>query len=287
MKAKLILAAPLAAILAVSLACSDETPGPVSQYSPDDISVPDLSENILLAYEQTVFIESEDLSVTFKDYMESRCPVGAVCFWEGEGVVELILENSSGDEVSTLPVIRPGRDPDKYTWLKAYAMDYRITLLELEPYPDLNEPPSGPEEYTALLKIERIVDPSGCDHVMFTQGDPKAMCEDELTIRGGSIEGLAIEIYVLYGGGCGDHSFMLLGRPNFMESYPVQIDLYVHHRNIDDYCDAIVSDTLCFDLRRVAELYEGIYQSCDDVLVNILDCNMDDPDEEFQVLMRW
>jgi hypothetical protein len=71
-----------------------------------------------------------------------------------------------------------------------------------------------------------------------------------------------------------------------MESYPVQIDLYLHHRNIDDYCDAIVSDTLCFDLRRVAELYEGIYQSCDDIIVNVLDCNMDDPEEKIQVLLR-
>ena len=121
---------------------------------------------------------------------------------------------------------------------------------------------------------------------MFTQGDPSAMCRDELTIRGCSLNGIILEIYVSYGGGCGDHEFILLGRPNFMESYPVQIDLYMHHSNIDDYCDAIVSDTLCFDVRRVAELYEGIYQSCDDILINVLDCNLDDPDEKFQVLLR-
>jgi len=285
MKVKSVLAAPLAAILALSLACSDQAADPVGQGPVRDITVPDLSENILIAYEQTVFVESEDLSITFREFSESRCPRGVVCVWEGEGLVELMIENDGGDIVSTLPVIRPGRDPERYTWLKAYAMDYRITLLRLEPYPEMGDP-SSPEDYTALLDIEKIPDPSGCDHVMFTQGDPSAMCRDELTIRGGSIDGIILEVYVSYGGGCGDHEFILLGRPNFMESYPVQIDLYVHHSNIDDYCDAIVSDTLCFDVRRVAELYEGVYQSCDDILINVLDCNLDDPDEKFQVQLR-
>jgi hypothetical protein len=286
MRVNFVLAAPLAAILALSFACNDKTGDPVDQGSPRDITVPDLSENILLAYEQTVFIESEGISITFREFSDSRCPRGAVCVWEGEGIVELLVENGEGDIASALPVIRPGRDPERHTWMKAYALDYRITLLKLEPCPDLNDPPSGAQEHTALLDIERIPDPSGCDHVMFTQGDPSAMCRNELTIRGGSIDGIILDVYVTYGGGCGDHEFILLGRPAFMESFPVQIDLYVHHGNIDDYCDAIVSDTLCFDLRRVAELYEGVYQSCDDILINVLDCNPGDPDEKFQVLLR-
>lgn len=285
MRVKLLLAAPLAAILALGFACSDESADPVGQGSSGEISVPDLSENILIAYKQTVFVESEGLSITFREFSESRCPKGAICVWEGEGIVELVIENTEGDVTTALPVIRPGRDPGRFTWFKAYVVDYRITLLELEPYPDIDDP-SEPEDYTALLDIEKIPNPTGCDHVMFTQGDPVAMCRDELTIKGGAIDGIVIEVYVSYGGGCGDHEFILLGRPDFKESYPVQIDLYVHHRNIDDYCDAIVSDTLCFDVRRVAELYEGIYQSCDDILINVLDCNMDDPEEKFQVLMR-
>ena len=285
MRVKPLLAAPLAAILALSFICCDEAADPVDQGSLKDITVPDLSENIQLACGQTVFIESERISVTFREFWDSRCPRGAICVWEGEGIVELLVEDEEGDVESALPVIRPGRDPERYTWLKAYALDYRITLLKLEPYPEIDDP-SEPEEHTALFDIERVPDPSGCDHVMFTQGDPSVMCRDELTIRGGSIDGIILEVYVSYGGGCGDHEFILLGRPNFMESFPVQIDLFVHHTNIDDYCDAIVSDTLCFDVRRVAELYEGIYQSCDDILINVLDCNLDDPDEKFQVLLR-
>ncbi len=285
MRVKSLLAAPLAAILAVGFACSDETADPVGQDSPRGSFVPDLSKDILIVYEQTVFVESESLSVTFREFSESRCPRGTVCIWEGEGIVELVLENADDDVVSALPVIRPARDPGRFTWLKAYALGYRITLLELEPYPDIDDP-SKPEEYTVLLDIEKVPNPTGCDHVMFTQGDPAAMCKDELTIRGGLIDCIVLEIYVSYIGGCGDHEFILLGRPNFKESYPVQIDLYVHHRNIDDYCKAIVVDTLCFDVRRVAGLYEGIYQSCDDILINVLDCSMVDSDEKFQVLMK-
>lgn len=286
MKVRLLFAAPIAAAFALGLACSDQNSDPVGQGSLQDVTVPDLAKNILISYEQRVFVESEGIYVTFREFSDSRCPNGAVCVWEGEGIVELIVENADGDAVSALPVIRPGRDPERFTWLKAYVLGYSITLLELEPSPELDDPPVGPEEHTVLLKIEKIPDPSGCDHVMFTQGDPVSMCRDELTIVGGAIEGIILELYVRYGGGCGDHEFILLGRPDFMESYPVQIDLYVHHRNIDDYCDAIVSDTLCFDVRRVAELYEGIYQSCDDVLINVLDCNMDDPEEKIQLLLR-
>jgi hypothetical protein len=286
MKSRFLFAAPLAAILAVGPSCSDETPDSVGRgVMPAEATVPDLSENIAIAYEQRVFVESEGISVKFMDFSESRCPKGAACVWEGEGIVDLTIENAEGDVAEALPVIRPGRDPDRFTWLKSYALGYRITLLSLEPYPDISHP-SEPEDYTALLVIEKIPDPTGCDHVMFTQGDPSAMCRDELKISGGAIDGIVLKVEVSYGGGCGDHEFILLGRPDFKESFPVQIDLYVHHRNIDDYCDAIVSDTLCFDLRRIVELYEGIYQSCDDILINVLDCNMNDPDEKFQVLLR-
>ena len=285
MKVKSILAAPLAAILAIGLACSDEASVPADRTSPGNIYVSDLSGEILLAYGQTVFIESEGISVTFREFSDSRCPVGMHCFWEGEGIVELVVEDSQQRSENTLAVIRPGRDPDSYTWLKAYVLEYRITLLELEPYPDPETPARG-EDYTALLQVEKIPDPSGCEHVMFTQGDPSAMCRDELTILGGAIDGTVLEVYVRYGGGCGDHEFILLGRPNFKESFPVQIDLFVHHTNIDDYCEALVGDTLCFDVRRISELYEGMYQACDDIIINVLDCNLDDPEEGFQVMLR-
>jgi hypothetical protein len=285
MKVKSILAAPLAAILAIGLACSDEASVHAGKGPPSDIFVKDLSEEILLAYGQAAFIESEGISITFREFSDSRCPVGMHCFWEGEGIVELVVEDPEGGSENTLAVIRPGRDPDRYTWLKAYVLEYRITLLELEPYPD-PDTPARAEDHTALLHVEKIPDPSGCEHVMFTQGDPSAMCRDGLKILGGAIDGTVLEVYVIYGGGCGEHEFILLGRPNFKESFPVQIDLFVHHTNIDDFCKALVADTLCFDVRRVSELYEGIYQACDDIIINVLDCNLDDPEEGFQVILR-
>jgi len=278
-------AALLAVVMAVLPACGGDSADPAVREPLGDYSVPDLSRDIMIGYKQKVFVESEGLSLTFKDYSESRCPKGAVCVWEGEGMLDLVLENEAGETASALPVTRPGKDPERFAWMKAYALGYRITLLELEPYPDLSEK-SQPGDYTALLRVERVLDQTGCDHVMFTQGDPLAMCRDELTIHGAAIDGIVLEVYVGYGGGCGSHEFMLLGRPYFKESYPAQIDLYVHHRNIDDYCDSVVADTLCFDIRRVSELYEGAYQSCDEILINILDCNMDDPSEEYQVVMR-
>ena len=91
MKVRLLLAAPLAAAFALSMACGDQASDPVGQDSLRDVTVPDLSKNILIAYEQTVYIESEGISVTFREFSDSRCPKGAVCVWEGEGIVELII----------------------------------------------------------------------------------------------------------------------------------------------------------------------------------------------------
>jgi hypothetical protein len=79
---------------------------------------------------------------------------------------------------------------------------------------------------------------------------------------------------------------MLFARPVFMESYPVQMNLYIRHKNLGDFCEAIVEETVCFDSRRIGELYEGVYGDCDDIILNILDSCMDDPDEKFVVTLR-
>ncbi|HSG28664.1 MAG TPA: hypothetical protein VLA34_09305, partial [Candidatus Krumholzibacterium sp.] len=126
-----------------------------------------IDEEIEIGYGERVYIESEGLGIFFADVYESRCPEGAVCFWEGEGAAVLALSGPGGTSATARPVIRPGRDPFIYTWLKDYALGYSITLLALEPYPSILEP-SDREDYRCTLLFEKVPDESDYGHVVFT-----------------------------------------------------------------------------------------------------------------------
>jgi hypothetical protein len=284
MKSRGLLAAALAA--AILSSCQDKSAEPQTGARSDfGTIVTDLPANIEIGYKETVFIESERLHITFNDFSDSRCPIGARCIWEGEAIVELLLVREESDSAYALPVSRPGLDPDRFTWLKAYALDYRITLIHLEPYPVVGEDRET-SSYSISIYVERIIDPTDCDHVNFIRSNPTDLCEDEVVLGGAVLEDDLLKLPVKYTGGCGGHDFMLVAQPYFMESYPVQINLYLRHKNLGDFCEAVVGDTICFDVRRIGELYEGVYGKCDDIILNIYDCCMDDPEERFSVVLR-
>ncbi|MBD3225635.1 MAG: hypothetical protein GF313_12980 [Caldithrix sp.] len=84
-------------------------------------------------------------------------------------------------------------------------------------------------------------------------------------------------ILVRYPGGCADHHFKLYGSPSFMESYPVQNNLFLAHDNNDDACSAIVSDTLIFNLYPLKQAYIDGYGSPGMVHLNLYAPGADEP----------
>lgn len=68
-------------------------------------------------------------------------------------------------------------------------------------------------------------------------------------------------VTVQYGGGCKRHIFMLFASKAFMESNPVQSSLAIHHVANDDHCDALITEELTFDLRRLRETWQRSYQT--------------------------
>ncbi|MBN1164693.1 MAG: hypothetical protein JXB45_08950 [Candidatus Krumholzibacteriota bacterium] len=250
-----------------------------------DLIIDDLAGNIELGYGEKVFIRQDDLCIEFAGVQESRCPMGVVCFWEGEGIASLRLSRPGIDPVPAEPRIRPGRDPDIHTDLKVYALDYIITLLALEPYPDISRVWKL-SDYVATLRVEKCPDPSGLDHVIFTRSDPSRLGKDAVVLTGAEISGKILTLAVRYGGGCREHSFSLYMHPVFKESYPVQADLYLRHDGHHDTCKAIVPDEVSFDLRRIGELYKDLYGRYDDIILHVRDCLQDNPAEVFTVTYR-
>jgi hypothetical protein len=120
---------------------------------PHCIVVPDLSEDIIFAFGQTVFIESDDLTITFSDVLcDSRCPIDAYCFWPGQAEIELAFRTADDRHDVAVLMIQPGRIPYEGPELYECCLGYRVYLLWLDPYPtsggEIRE-----EEYVAWIRV--------------------------------------------------------------------------------------------------------------------------------------
>ncbi len=58
----------------------------------------------------------------------------------------------------------------------------------------------------------------------------------------------ALIYHIQYGGGCKTHEFQLFSTKGIYKSNPPQADVFLSHENNGDTCEALISDTLVFDL---------------------------------------
>ena len=133
--AKLLFAASLAA-------CSS------GGYGPTDSGSPSPSEgNVSVAVGDRVAVGATGVTIEFRAVTEeSRCPLNAVCVWEGNGQVAITLASGYGAT----------RDATLNTSLEPRRIDFaglRIILSGLEPHP--TGEPIDPADYMATFRIER------------------------------------------------------------------------------------------------------------------------------------
>jgi hypothetical protein len=83
---------------------------------------------------------------------------------------------------------------------------------------------------------------------------------DPVTIMTAEVMGDSLELVVNYGGGCRDHSFLLLSDAAWMESNPVQVGVKLSHDAKGDSCEALLSRMLRFDLMPLTIAYNNAYQ---------------------------
>jgi hypothetical protein len=84
---------------------------------------------------------------------------------------------------------------------------------------------------------------------------------DQVTINSAQVTGDSLELNVSYGGGCSEHTFILLSASAWMESYPVQVAVKLSHDAHDDACDAYFTRVLRFDLTPLSVAYATSYQT--------------------------
>jgi len=96
-----------------------------------------------------------------------------------------------------------------------------------------------------------VIDPDRCP--------PFGLDSEPAAIEKIEISGDLLTITIEYSGGCDYHTFSLNTGRCFLESYPVQSDIFLVHDDPGDPCDAVVEEDRVFDLTPLKEAYWDSY----------------------------
>ncbi len=110
-------------------------------------------DTLQLNYQETLLFPN-DVALSFQSINDSRCPIDAVCFWQGVAEVGLNLSTQSGGTtdfiMSYLGLCEENCcSPEE-------VGNYKIELLEVLPYPDLSGIPVTIEDYTITIIVTEI-----------------------------------------------------------------------------------------------------------------------------------
>jgi PBP1b-binding outer membrane lipoprotein LpoB len=141
MKTKIIFSVSIIAMILLSVGCNKELTGI------------EVGQEFKLTYNQKATITDqqtgESIKVKFEELIvDSRCPTGALCMWEGAVTIELLINNTQKIQVTH----SAGSMND--TIIITDNGDYKVALIEADPYPIWNIT-TNKRDYVATLKIMR------------------------------------------------------------------------------------------------------------------------------------
>jgi hypothetical protein len=127
------------------------------QKAPSEVSDQIINKSFKLGIGESVTIKPDNVQIGFDTVIsDSRCPIGVVCLWEGESQIKISLIKSRTTIIYGEIPIR-GYVTAKDTCCHKYIdLDgYRITLMQLDPYPQ-HPIPNDYTKYRATLIVNRI-----------------------------------------------------------------------------------------------------------------------------------
>lgn len=266
------------------LSCAEKQAGDIAGSPALNLAV---DNPIVLDFGETKEVIPGQLEMTFTSILQdSRCPLEVECFWEGMGKIRLLVVELPADTHLVDVAIYGGATMSDYRGhTPVDTLGYRFTLMQLDPYPVIDEP-TPDAAYTATISVFRF-DPmeTGDGEVQFTDESPASLQVDPFELIEVFIDGDVLHLEVRYSGGCVEHDFDMFMSPEaFLESYPAQANLYLRHDDPDDACDAIIGRHLTFDVRPIAHLYELGYRRIDPIILNVYHYFNDQPGEKTKVI---
>lgn len=106
--------------------------------------------------------------------------------------------------------------------------------------------------------------------VVITDQSPASLQLDAFQLDSVEVAGDSISMNVSHSGGCSEHEYTLFMSPAaFLESFPVQANLFLRHDDNDDPCDGLFTSRISFNLQPVADLYHQSYGGKDEIILNL------------------
>ncbi len=118
--------------------------------------VANFDEPFWLRFGESKVLMPDNLRIEFRQLLEeSRCASDVICVWEGRARIGLLLQTPA-DSIQ-VELLLPGfaTQADTLAHQPVDTLGYRMTLMQLDPYPK-SDRPTRPSDYKALLKVSRL-----------------------------------------------------------------------------------------------------------------------------------
>jgi hypothetical protein len=139
------------------------------------------------------------------------------------------------------------------------ALDAKPHSISARFEPQFGTPSRAWVDYSAQLADEErgfVVEDLRLALVQITDTLPEELKLDPFSLRDATSTGSTLTVNLQHSGGCAEHEYELFMSPGaFLESFPVQANLYLRHHANGDQCRALITKELTFDLAPVADLY--------------------------------
>jgi hypothetical protein len=96
--------------------------------STEDADTLVLGDTLSISYKDTLYNQDEAVFITFDSLIaDSRCPIGVVCFWEGNAELSFVF-NKTRFSLNTHPAFVTDTT----------LFEYKILLVQVYPYPHID-----------------------------------------------------------------------------------------------------------------------------------------------------
>jgi hypothetical protein len=156
----------------------------------------------------------------------------------------------------------------------------------------------APDSISFYVECEPDSDCSLLPPVRLTDRDPAEIELSQFRLNSVALRGKTLTLNISYGGGCEEHGFELFMSPAaFMESFPVQANIYLRHDNNNDFCKAYITEDISFDISPIVDAYLQAYGGrLDPIILNVMDFSGNDnrnnitvkfiPEEDVSTIIR-
>ena len=118
-----------------------------------------------------------------------------------------------------------------------------------------------PETIRAVMGVLHHLAQGVAPLIVAFDSQPQDWPGDGFTLNSSEIVGGVLSLNLSYGGGCQAHHFDLVAWGGWQESEPVQVRVFLAHNAHNDMCEALLTETLRFDLGALRWAYESAYGS--------------------------